>query len=797
MRDGRVRSFFLLLLLSGAAARGGESPPKIEISYWTQPWDMRTMSEVFEKYERDHPNIKIVTGQAAARNLVDDPQRVLCSIVGGDPPDIIYFDRYAVGEWAARGAFCELDEFLKADRESGKPDAILPANYYVPCWEEAMYKGKVYGIPVGTDDRALYYNKDMLRKKGLVDEKGEARPPKDWKELYEYSVKLSEFEEVNGKKRLKLAGFIPNFGNSWLYIYGWQNHAKFMSDDGTKCLLNAPEVVEALTYMKSIYEALGGAAEVDALQAGFQVGGEQDAFILNKVAMKIDGNWSLPQIASYRQDMNFGIAPAPMKNAAEQPISWLGGFAWVIPRGAKHPKEAWELIRTMASLETARHNAEIERRSEASQGRDFIPRLSANKIITEALYKEYLVDNPNADPKFVSSLKIFIDLLPHCKYRPVTPVGMVLWTQHVRATEKAIFAKPGDGMTPQRALDEGAAIVQRELDRIVVPETGAVVEWSFIAKLYFGLLGIGVLAGLIWFYTKFAGGPQTRAEAWAGWGFASPWMAGFIVFTGGPILCSLVMSFCSYDAMSPSHFIGLRNFQELFTSDDVFMQSLRNTGYMLIRVPLNMVFGLGVAMMLSQNVRFMGTYRTFFYLPVIVPGVASAILWTYIFNAKSGILNAGLEALGIHGPGWISDRNWSKPALLLQGLWGAGAGMIVWLAGLRAIPEDLYEAAAIDGANAFKRFRHITLPMLTPYIFFNMVMGIIDTLKIFDPAYLITKGGPADSTLFYAYNLFNHAFRYLHMGYASALAWVLFLLVFALTMLQLKMSKRWVHYQGD
>lgn len=797
-------SIFAILLLSLGAGLAGET---VELQYWTSPYELRAMAEIFEQYQRDNPGVKVVIGQSAARNLVDDPQRVICAIVGGDPPDIIVFDRYAVGEWAARGAFMPLNAevsgvagpggFVAEDARTGEPDAIREENYYQPCWDEAIYQGKLYGIPIGTDDRALYYNKDMLVKKGFVDEKGEARPPRSWQELRDYANKLSEYDAVSGgRKKLKVAGFVPNYGNSWLYLYGWQNGAQYMSGDGKTCLLHEKAVVGALEYMKSMYDDLGGAAEVNAFQSSFQ-GGELDPFLTGKIAMKIDGNWVLSGIAAYKPDMNFAAAPAPMPDASQEPISWLGGWAWVIPKGARHPREAWRLIRRLSSVETNMHMAAINARTEAAQGRMFIPGLNANRNVTEALFNRYLKNDPNADRKFVAAMQVFIDLLPRSRYRPVTPVGQLLWNQHREATEKAIFAPIGDMGACRQALDEGAAVVQRDLDRIFRPETGMEIRWNEMVAVYFGLLLLGALAILVWFYTRFRGGLQARREAWAGWLFAAPWLIGFICFTGGPILCSLVMSFCTYDAMKPSNLVLLRNYREMFTDDPLFLKSLWNTAYMLIGVPLGMVFGLGVAMLLDAKVRGMSVYRTLFYLPSIVPGVASALLWILIFNPNNGIFNWALESVGLPRLNWLNDVTWSKPSLILQGLWGAGAGMIVWLAGLKEIPTDLYEAAAIDGANVLQRFRHITIPMLTPYIFFSLVMGLIGTFQIFGPAYLMTAGGPVNSTLFYAYNLFNHAFRYMHMGYASALAWILFAVVFALTMFQLKMSKRWVHYQGE
>jgi multiple sugar transport system permease protein len=202
-------------------------------------------------------------------------------------------------------------------------------------------------------------------------------------------------------------------------------------------------------------------------------------------------------------------------------------------------------------------------------------------------------------------------------------------------------------------------------------------------------------------------------------------------------------------------------------------------------------------MLLNYEVKGMAVYRTFFYLPAIMPAVAGAILWIWIFNPHEGILNALLAKAGINGPSWLQNQYWSKPALIIMGLWGAGGGMIVWLAGLKGIPAHLYEAAEIDGAGRFRMFWNITLPMLSPYILFNLIMGLIGTFQIFTQAFIMTQGGPVDTTLFYAYALFNNAFRYMKMGYASALAWVLFGIILALTVIQLRLSKRWVHYESE
>jgi multiple sugar transport system permease protein len=207
-----------------------------------------------------------------------------------------------------------------------------------------------------------------------------------------------------------------------------------------------------------------------------------------------------------------------------------------------------------------------------------------------------------------------------------------------------------------------------------------------------------------------------------------------------------------------------------------------------------MATGLGIALLLNNNVRGMNFYRTVFYLPAITPAIAAAVLWFVLLN-PDGIINTSLERwFGITGPAWLADPNWSKPGMVLMGLWGAGGGMILWLAGLQGIPPQLYEAASIDGAGPFQRFFAVTLPMLTPYIFFSLIVGIIGVFQIFAQALVLTQGGPADSTLFYVYYLFNNAFRYFKMGYASAQAWILFVLVLILTAIQWRLAKRWVHY---
>ena len=298
--------------------------------------------------------------------------------------------------------------------------------------------------------------------------------------------------------------------------------------------------------------------------------------------------------------------------------------------------------------------------------------------------------------------------------------------------------------------------------------------------------------------------------------FCSPWIVGFAVFVGGPILFSIVLSFTRYDVLSDARYVGLDNYREV-VGDPVFWKSLGNTAYMLVRIPLVMAAGLVIAILLNRAIGGIGAYRTAFYMPAIVPVVAASLLWIWLFNPSYGAINGllawlfdtpPLEAVEwlagrfagtrveFSPPLWLQDKNWSKPALIVMGLWSAGGGMVIWLAGLQSISPQLYEAAAIDGAGPWRQFLNVTVPMLSPYILFNAIVGVIGTMQIFGEAYIMTAGGPDDSTLFYAYYLFKQAFQYFRMGYASALAWILFLVVLGLTLVQLWLSKRWVHYEN-
>jgi len=777
-------------------ARSLQPPAHVrELVLWAPGTIFLDMEPVLKRFEQHYPQYRVVIGQTAARDMTADPQRFLCSVAGGMPPDIIMFDRFAVSEWAARGAFSSLNQYLAQDATNTTiADRIDTNNIIAPAMAEVTYGSNVYGIPCGADDRILYYNKDVLIREGFVDEHGEAQPPRTWEELEAYAVKLTTRDAQGNITRL---GFAPNTGNSWLYLYAWQNGAEFMSANGRTCTLNSAAAADALAYMTRVYDRLGGAREVYAFQSTFQ-GNDLDPFLTGKLVMKIDGDWFMPTIATYRPAMNFGTAPAPLpaarQAAGQRPITWLGGWCYAMPAGARNKDGAWQMMRWLLSLDANKLFYNEQAENSASQGRPFLPRMTCSMPLNQYLYTTYVSNHPNVSAALASAYKLAMDMLPDSRFRPVTPVGQLLWNQHIAAFENAIYHKYP---TAAETLTVSTRIVQKELDRYYAPVRGPVVSWRALILSYATLIVAALLAIMIWQARTMGDRGYFRKQWYAGVICAGPWLLGFVAFTGGPILFSIIMSFCQYDVLNPARFIGLDNYRWLFTQDPLFWKSLWNTLYMVIGIPVGMSASMGLALLLNQRLKGMALYRTLFYLPAIVPAVASAILWIWVFNPSNGLLNAALAWFGIHGPAWLQDVQWSKPAIILMGLWGAGSGMIIWLAGLKGIPAHLYEAAEVDGASAWQRFYYITMPMMSPYIFFNLVMGLIGTFQIFSQAYIMTQGGPVNATLFYAYHLFNSAFRYLQMGQASAMAWVLFAIVLVLTIGQLVLSKRWVHYEAE
>jgi multiple sugar transport system permease protein len=291
-----------------------------------------------------------------------------------------------------------------------------------------------------------------------------------------------------------------------------------------------------------------------------------------------------------------------------------------------------------------------------------------------------------------------------------------------------------------------------------------------------------------------------RKEALAGYLFISPWLIGFIVFFFGPIIASLIISFTSWNIVGAPEWVGLANYQAIFTSDDRFLKAIQVTlTYSIFYLPLEVMCGIGLAVLMNQKLRGIGIFRTLFYMPYVVPQVAAALVWVWMLNARYGVVNTVLGWVGITGPNWMGNPDFVMPSFIIIALWGVGGSAVIYLAGLQNIPETFYEAATVDGANGFQKFWRITLPLLSPTIFFQVVLGLIGVFQTFTPAFIASRGtgGPLQSGLFYMLYLYNRGFVNLRMGYASALAWILTVFILIVTVMVLRSSRYWVYYETD
>jgi multiple sugar transport system permease protein len=293
--------------------------------------------------------------------------------------------------------------------------------------------------------------------------------------------------------------------------------------------------------------------------------------------------------------------------------------------------------------------------------------------------------------------------------------------------------------------------------------------------------------------------PFLTPRDWLGYLFISPWIIGFLAFTFLPFVASLLLSFTDWNIVGKWNFLGLANYQKMLSGvDDRFTVALQNTVYYaVVTVPGTQIIALSLALLLREKARGIGLFRTLFYIPAITTGVGTSYLWAQMFSTHGGPINTLLGFVGIEGPNWLYSLTWSMPALLIVGLWNVGQSMLIYLAALHGVPQSLYDASSVDGASVFQRFFNVTIPMVTPAMFFNVVLGFIGTFQVFTSAYVITNGGPANATLFYSLYLYQVAFRNLRMGYAAALAWVLFLIILAVTIVQLTAARHWVYYEGS
>lgn len=758
-----------LVLMTCISAHAAKE--RVVFWYGATPDERSVYEKMITEFNQLHPDIK-VEGMLFPQSYVE--RKLLLSIAGGVPPDVVRFYTHLGGELMSRGGLEPIDYLIARDK-------VDLSDYYPVGIEQNTYHGRLYGMPWILSPNALFYNKRLFKEAGLT------HPPKTLAELEEYAIKLTVRDAKGNIERVGYANFLNNPVDFQQYL--WQNGGSPLSSDLLHPDFASKEGVETLVWMRNFL--IREAGPTPHAREGFEIprgskaakqavinlqrfssaykGATQDIFGLEKLAMRVDNPFRIPALRQYFPELDFGIVAVPYSrvNAVE-----VVGNSLVIPRGSKHKEAAWEFIKFASTKKQMLAICSVA------------GRIPARKSV--ATQPDYY-NNPMVKP--------FVDQIEHGRTTPVAPGYQEVSAALASSIEDALNGR----MTPEAALRKASVKSEEILKRVNEnPNNFAKIPWTTIGTVT-GIMLLIAICFIWWYVARHTRHSRAaRREAIHFYLFLSPWFAGFFILTIGSIVASLVFSFANWDILNPARFVGMRNFGDLVLHDPRFIKALGNTlYYAFFSIPLAMIGGLAISVLLNQKLRGITIFRTVYYLPAIVAGVATAIVWQKVFDPSTGLLNRLLAFIMTTPPNWLLDPNWSKPAFIIMGLWGVGGAMIIYLAGLQGIPEELYEAAKIDGASAWQRFRNVTLPLLTPTILYQLIIGTLASFQFFTPAYIMTGGGPQDSTLFYSLYLFKNAFEWMRMGYASAMAWILFAIVLIVTTIQLKLANKWVYYEGE
>lgn len=736
---------------------------RVQVRYWEKWTDFEraAMQAVVDDFNQSQDRVFVELLSVSGVN-----QKTLIATAGGNPPDLAGVWATDVVDFADKEALIPLDDFARGT-------AVSAERFLPEYWNMGVYQGKLYGVPSTPVSSALHWNKRLFREAGLDPE----RPPKTIAELDEYAKKLTKVE--NGK--ITQIGFLPSQPPWWpfFWVYFFDGG---LWDGGANVTLDIPENVQAFEWIKRYADEYGVTA-LQTLSSGFgNFASAQNPFMSERLAMIFQGVFLANYIDQYAPHLEWGAAPFPVLHEGDRPVTFLDTDVLVIPRGSPHPEEAFQFIEFVARQKSMEKLCLGQRKN------------SPLREVSDEFYARH--EHPY--------IRLFQDL-------PKTARGygmpqMSNWAEY-RSEINNAFQKVWLGQAePRQALAQGQARVQKSWDRArarkAAPASRLVMLAPFALVALLVIL-IVALAARERARSRASSGarPSPRANVSLNKGllFFMPWGIGLLAFTAYPVMASIVYSFCDYSVLSTPRFVGLGNFTELF-GDEVFWIALRNTlVYSAVALPFGLLVSFFAAVLLDSNVRGVGVYRTLVFLPSLTPVVASAMVWLWIFNGQYGVLNDIIDTLsfGLIDPvPWLTSTRTALPSLILMSAWSVGQTVVILLAAMQDVPSSIYEAADIDGASLWQKVRHITIPLTSPVIYFNAIMGIIGALQVFTQPYIMTGGGPARATLTYTMHLYENAFRFLRMGYASAMAWILFLIILLLTALAVRVGRRRVHYQG-
>lgn len=747
---------------------------QLRLVHWGDDREDAIVARLVAEFQARHPDIRVLRINPGNADSVT--RKVQTMVASGDPPDVLQLSYDRVAGWAAKRVLEPLDAYLERDARSADPKSLRLDDFYGNVMDAFRFDGQatglgpLYALAKDFTTVGFYYNKDLFAAAGLPE------PPKDgwtWDEFIAAARTIAQLRDGRGRQCYG-AEFVT--WDAMLRVYCWTEGAAFTRDRFETYSFDDPHLQAVLDRLRGWFFD-----ERHVLySAKTQIETGQDPFLTGLVGMAGPyGRWKVPV---YREITRFDWDFAPLPHGAgHEPANGIFTSAWAMAAGSEHKDAAWKLIRYLCGEDGQRMIAEMGLAIPTMKS------VAESRAFTDPTIKPYNDD-------------VYLNMVPYA--RPIIWPADLKYQHHLRIRMEEVF-KSG-----QLTVAEALAQVEQEWREFraadVMQADYPAMPWRRITGWILVPLAAAVLiGGCVWWRTR--PGPLELREEVAGLAMVGPWLVGFVAFTAFPVVLSLLLSFARWsglETLDHAEAVGWDNYKQLFY-DSGFRKSLLVTSYYaLLAVPVGQLLALLAAVTLNQEVRGIRLFRAAWYLPSVLAGVAIAILWRWVFHQEHGLLNAlltpVLAPLGFEPPNWFTTdaETWAVPAFVIMSFWAVGGPMMIYLAGLKGIPQELYEAASIDGAGALRRLRNVTLPMLSPVVFFNVIMAIIASFQIFTQAYVMTGGGPGDATRFYVLYLYNNAFDLHEMSYASAMAWLLLVIILGLTLLVMRGSRRFVYYEA-
>ncbi len=752
----------------------------LTVLHWGSKQETQIVRDLLRHYRKTHPKLRIRRIHA---NAYGTKLRTMFS--AGAPPDLFYLSYSNVPEFAHRHLALNLSPEIAKERAAGHFKWF--SDFYPKLLNAFRYahghagKGPLYALPKDCTTLVMYVNTQLFHWAGV-------KVPYNGWTWKQYQRDMAAITKLNSKPRPPLSKEYTSAGR----IYGGMLTLWPMTMRNVLWSYGGG-VFKPGSHFKQLL--LGGAADQRAMRmvyrlrfktrtvynsTGLAKSQNQEFFTGNIGCIGPLGRWLTPVYRGFKM-FRWDVVPVPHGVAD---VSAVGTVGWAIARTCPHPRQAFKLLKYLCGP--------------AGQAREARLGLAIPSLKSVAQSSAFL--SPGQLPKHTD---VFLKAMKHIRIARNPPQKGQFNQYFTQQLEDSLQM----GQTSTLAA---AGALQRQwgnyLNAPLQTKKFPTMPWAPWMEAIFIVGAIAAIAAVALVIKRREKGSLAARQTFSGYAFISPWVIGFLAFALVPMIVSLLLSFTKWSALEPisgARYVGATNYRQIFSDDPVFWKSLRVTCYFaLLSVPLTQVAALGVALLMNLRIRAIGLFRTIYFVPSVVSGVALATLWLLIFNNDYGLMNALLAPLthlfGAHPPDWfgLNAGVWAIPAFVIMGLWGVGSGMVIYLAGLKGVPASLYEAATIDGAGPVRCFFAVTIPMLSPLLFYNLVMSIIGSFQVFTQAQVMTQGGPNNDTLFYVLYLYQQAFEAHNMGYASALAWILFVIVLLLTLLVFRASRNWVYYEG-